>query len=143
MGDLSDVDPVRIARAWLLQRPVVTAALGGPDRVGPYNEPPYPRVVLTDPPGDDRDMLHLIAPLLQIEVLGDFDGSTGKPMLRKIMYKVLAELREIPSRPVEAGDPVITNVASSAGVGWSPLGNGQPRYVTTVRMHGHPSASIA
>lgn len=144
MGNLADVDPVGIARPWLLAQDDVTTELGGPDRVGPYNEPPYPRVVLTDPPGDDRDLTHLIGPLLQVEVYGDPDGTPGKPVLRRCMYTVLQALARIPEQQTEPGEPVITAVRSTGGGGWSPIrvaGGDQPRYIATVRLFGHPATT--
>ncbi|GAA3471042.1 hypothetical protein [Nonomuraea roseola] len=42
--DLSRADPVPAILAWLRAHPAVTAALGGPDRVGAYSEEPYPRL---------------------------------------------------------------------------------------------------
>lgn len=138
MGELFEVDPIGLARPWLLQREAVTFALGGPDRVLPKNEPPYPCVVLTDPPGNDRDLTHLLAPLLQIEVLGDLDGTPGKPALRRILYIVLSELKLMAEQDFAPWDTVVTNVGSTGGGGWSPLPNGQPRYLATVQIHAHP-----
>lgn len=143
MGALRDVDPVAIARAALMADQALSALLGGPgrvgDAVGPDNEPPYPRLRLTDPPGDDRGLTHLIAPLLQVEALGDLDGSPGKPALRALLYDALQVLVAIPTVPTLPGQPVITRVVSTGGGGWSPLPNGQPRYLATVRLYGHPA----
>lgn len=137
MGDLTDVDPVAVARAFLLTRSAVTEALGG-DQIGSHNEPPYPCVVLSDPPGNDRFMRHLIAPLLQIEVLGDMDGSPGKPALRRVLYRILQELATLPEHPCVPGQPVVTDVVTSGGGGWVPMPTGQPRYLATVQMFMHP-----
>lgn len=138
MGHLTEVDPVATARTWLLSRQAVTDALGGPDRVGPVNEPPYPCVRLTDPPGSDRSLRHLIAPLLQVEVYGDMDGSPGKPVLRRILYTVLEELAALPDQPTAPGESVVTAVISTGGGGWTPEPTGQPRYIATVQMFMHP-----
>ena len=140
MGHLTRADPVAAARAWLLTRTTVSTALGGTGRVGSHNEPPYPCVVLTDPPGNDLTLRHLIAPILQIEVLGDMDGSPGKPALREILYTVLEELVLLTDTPqTDPTQPVVTAVTSSGGGGWVPMPNGQPRYLATVTMHMHPS----
>lgn len=139
MGDLADVDPVAIARAALLADQRLQDALGDGDRVGPYNRPPYPRLRLTDVSGDDRYLTHLIAPQLQIEALGDVDGSPGKPALRRILYIALQVLVAIPRTPSLPGEPVVTNVGSTGGGGWSPLPNDQPRYLATVQIHAHPA----
>lgn len=140
MGHLTRADPVAVARAWLLSRQAVTTALGGADRVLADNEPPYPCVVLTDPPGNDRDLRHLIAPMLQIEVMGDMDGSPGKPALREILYTVLEELVVLAeSEQTDPAQPVVTAVTSTGGGGWVPMPTGQPRYIATVQMHMHPA----
>lgn len=142
-GRLSSVDPVAIVRRALVADEGMQAALGGADaihdRVGGENEPPYPRIVLTDPPGDDRDLQHLVAPVVQIEVLGDLDGSPGKPALRALLYDAIEVIAAIPHRLADPGQPIITAVRSSGGGGWSPLPNGQPRYLTTLRLYGHPA----
>lgn len=143
MGDLADVDPVATARTFLLASARVSEVLGGPDRVGAHNEPPYPCVVLTDVPGSDRDLTHLLAPLLQVEVFGDPDGSPGKPALRRILYTVLAELKALREQTFGPGEPVVTDVRSTGGGGWSPEPTGQPRYLATVQMFMHPATTPA
>ena len=144
MGDLADTDVVALARRYLAAHPGVTEALGGEGRVASLNEPPYPRIRLNDPPGDDRLMQHLIAPLLQIDLLGD-PGLTGqKPSLRRAMYTVLQALRELPEKQALgqweriAGEPVVTAVTSTGGGGYVPEPTGQPKYVATVRLYVHP-----
>lgn len=111
--------------------------LGNPEAIGPANEPPYPCIVLTDPPGSDLGLRHLVAPLLQVEALGDPDGSPGKPALRRLLYTVLEELKALPDQRFGPGETVVTEVESSAGGGWSPLPTGQPRYLATVRLYMH------
>lgn len=133
------VDPVAVARSWLISRPAVMAVLGdGENSIGPDNEPPYPYVRLTDMPGNDRNLRHLIGPLVQVEVIGDLDGTPDKPTLRAILYLVLGELAVLPEQPSAPGAPVVTNVVSTGAGGWSPLPTGQPRYLATVQMFMHP-----
>ena len=115
--------------------------LGAPDQVLFDNDGPYPCVVLTDPPGDDRDLQHLVAPILQIEVIGDLDGTVPPATLRRILYTVLARIKELPDQEFAAGEPVVTHVTSAGGGGWVPLPNGQPRYISTVTMFMHPPTS--
>ena len=135
---LVDADPIGAALPYLNAHADVTAALGGAGRVGGTNRPPYPRVLLTDlPGGDDRTLRHLISSLVQVEVLGDLDGSPGKAALRRMLYVVLGALEEWPRVPVGPQDVVVTSVASASGGGWLPLAD-QPRYVGTVRVHLHP-----
>lgn len=139
VGDLARADPLPVVLSWLGGHPVLTDALGGSGRVDGRNEPPYPRVRLLDPTGgSDLGLRWLVAPRIQVEALGDLDGSPGKAELRRICYLTLGALTELPERTAAAGDPVVTAVESAAGGGWSPLPNGQPRYLTAVRVYLHP-----
>ena len=145
MGDLADTDVLALARRFLVAHTGVTEALGGEGRVASLNEPPYPRIRLSDPPGLDRNLKHLIAPILQIEVLGD-PGLTGqKPALRRILYKALQALEGLPEAQATgqweriAGEPVCTFVESTGGGGYVPEPTGQPRYLATVRLYVHPA----
>lgn len=144
MGDLTEADPVAVLRPWILASPEVENVLGGPDRVHAEHRPPYPCVVLTDPPGSDLGLRHLIAPIVQVEVIGDPDGTPGKPALRRALYTVLQRIRDLPdtvqSDPTQA---VVTAVVSTGGGGWSPLPTGQPRYLATVQVYLHPPATTA
>jgi hypothetical protein len=142
-GNLAAADGLAAARVWLLSHPAVTAALGGPDRVGPRNVPPYPRLLLTDGPGgSDRNLRWLIAPLITVAALGDLDGTPGKAELRRILYVALTALAELPDFPTAPGAPVVTQVESAAGVGWSPEPTGQPRYIASVRVFIHPPQGV-
>lgn len=135
---LADADPLPRVLAWLEGHAAVTAALGGPGRVGARNEAPYPRLRLLDVGSDDRGLRWLIAPEVQIEAYGDMDGSPGKAELRRILYVALDALMELPDQPTPADTPVITAVVSARGGGWSPEPSGQPRYLTSVRVYTHP-----
>jgi hypothetical protein len=135
---LVDADPVALAVAYLASHPDVTAAHGATGRVDGRNRQPYPRTVITDPPGSDGALRWLTLPTLQVEVLGDVDGRPGKAVLRRILYTVLGALMDWPSMPVTGAQPVVTDVTSRVGGGWVPLGNGQPRYVATVQIGLHP-----
>ncbi len=135
--DLAGADPVAVALAWLRQHPDVQQVLGN-GQVGGVNQPPYPRLTVLDPPGDDRSLRWLIAPTLTLEALGDLDGRHGKDVLRRLLYTALGALVELPEHPTPPGQPVVTAVTSAGGGGWSPLPTGQGRYLATVRMHMHP-----
>lgn len=137
-ADLARADPLPAVIAWLDAHPAVAGELGGTGRVAGTNEPPYPRLRLTDPPGDDRQLRWLMAARLRVEALGDLDGSPGKAALRRVLYVALGALKELPDQPANAGGVVITEVVSSAGGGWSPLASGQPRYLATVSVYAHP-----
>lgn len=139
MGHLTEADPVAVLLPWLQTSEEVTTAFGGPDRVGPYNRPPYPCAVLTDPPGNDRDLRHLIVPLVQIEVLGDPDGTPGKHVLRRCLYAILERIKALPDTVQDDPEkPVVTHVQSTGGGGYLPLPTGQPRYLSTVQVFMHP-----
>jgi hypothetical protein len=146
-ADLAAADALAVARAWLDAHEGVRRALdpvnvaGG--RVGPYNEPPYPRLRLSEAPGDDRDLRWLLAPVLTIEALGDLDGTITPTVLRQIMYAALGALTELPEAEVPPGQPVVTSVRSLSGAVNSPLPTGQERYVTTVQFSIHPPTPTA
>jgi hypothetical protein len=135
VDDLARADPMPRVLSWLSGHPVLADALGGTGRVGAFNEPPYPRLRITDPGGDDRDLRWLISTEVLIEAYGDLDGSPGKAALRRILYLALGALAELPEQP---GSPVITAVRSSRAGGWVPEPNGQPRYLGSVRVFSHP-----
>lgn len=136
--DLAAADPVTVALRALRESADMEQVLGG-GQVGGLNEPPYPRVTVTDTPGgDDRGLRWLIAPELQIEALGDLDGRHGKASLRRIVYTALGVLVEVPEQPTRPGEPVVTAVVSTGAAGWTPLATGQGRYLATVRMYLHP-----
>ncbi len=143
---LQGLDPVALTLPYLTTHPYVVTALGGGDigdHISARNEPPYPHIRLLDPPGNDLDLRHLLAPVMQIEVHGDLDGSHGKPFLRDILYAVLEALVDMPNQPqINPTAPVITAVGSTGGGGWSPEPTGQPRYLATVQIHMHPGAQI-
>lgn len=142
-ADLAAADPLAAARTWLLSHPAVTAALGGPDRVGRRNEPPYPRIVLTDTPGGaDRDLRWLVAPELAVHALGDVDGTPGPAALRRILYITLVALTELPDHAPAPGAPVVTSVVSTSAVGWTPEPTGQPKYSAAVRLYMHPPQPV-
>jgi hypothetical protein len=141
MATLADTDPVVVALRHLRADPAVLALLDGDaERVRGDNVPPYPRVRLLPAPGDDRDLLWLIAPGVQVEALGDLDGSPGPAALRRLLYTCTMSLRRLPDLPPVDGLTVVTNVAVSSPGGFVPLPNTQPRWLSTVQMHLHPRA---
>lgn len=137
--DIVRADPLPRVIQWLSGHAAVVAALGGPDRVGARNVPPYPRLIVTDPPGgDDRYMRWLMSKAVQIEAVGDLDGTPGKAALNTALYTALGVLAELPEEEAPPGGPVVTAVRSAVAGGWSPLPSGQPRYVATVQVFAHP-----
>lgn len=132
-------DPMPRVLSWLSASAELADALGGAGRVGPRNEPPFPRLrVLDVPGGDDRDGVWLAATRVQVEAYGDLDGSPGKAELRRILYLAIGVLAQLPDQP--GGDPVITAVRSAQAGGWSPEPTGQPRYVASVTVWAHPAS---
>lgn len=138
--DIVRADPLPRVLAWLSGHAAVTAALGGTGRVGARNVPPYPRLIITDPPGgDDRQLLWLMSKAVQVEAVGDLDGTPGKAALNAILYTALGVLVDLPDQPTPSGGPVITAVRSSVAGGWSPLPSGQPRYIAQIQVFAHPT----
>jgi hypothetical protein len=86
-ADLAAADPVSVVVA-RLRRPGdtrVRAELGlGPDddasaHIGSRNVPPYPRLIISDPPGgSNRGLRWLMSPSVQVEAVGDLDGRPGE-----------------------------------------------------------------
>ncbi|MFD9947705.1 hypothetical protein ACFWYW_46435 [Nonomuraea sp. NPDC059023] len=140
MTGLPDADPLPPVIAHLTGHPAVTAALGGPGRVGDGNDPPYPRLRVTDPPGGRENLrTRVVGQRIQIEALGTLDGpALGKKALRDILYTALQALLELPEAPAGTGQTVITEVESAAGGGYVPLADGRPRYVAVVTVTAHP-----
>lgn len=143
VDDLALADPLPRVMSWLGAHSAVTAALGGAERVGMFNEPPFPRLrVLDVPGGSDGQLRWLVATNVQLEVYGDLSGAPGKAALRRALYVALGALRELPDQAAPAGGPVITEVRSSTSGAWSPEPSGQPRYVASVLVYSHPLPSV-
>lgn len=141
--DLVDADPVAVVLAYLNSHAAVTEVLGGPDRISDRNEPPYPHLGVTDTSGgSDRDLRWLIAPEITLTLWGDLDGSPSKAALRRIFYRILQALRDMPGVAAEPGQPVVTHVQSTGAGGWSPEPTGQPRYLGRVQVYMHPPAEL-
>lgn len=140
MAELPDVDALAVGavRARVAE---VRHLADDAERVrGDGPRPPYPMVVLgTTTAGDDGDLRWRVAPELLVEAWGDPDGRPGKAALREVLYDTLAVLASLPEQDYGPGEAVVTNVASSAGGGWSPDPTGQPRWVAAVRITAHPA----
>lgn len=138
--DLARADPLPRIISWLGTHPAVTEVLGGTGRVSARNEPPFPHLRVTDPPGgDDRSLRWLMSSAVQVEAMGDLDGTPGKAVLRQVLYTALGALVELPEQDTPEQGPVITAVRSSVAGGWSPLPNGQPRYLAILQVYSHPT----
>jgi hypothetical protein len=135
---LADTDAVAAVVAHLANHERVTAALGGEGRVRATNEPPYPRLRVTPATGSDRDLLWLVAPAVQIEALGDLDGTITPTDLRRILYIALGACKEMPDRLYGYGEPVVTDIRSGGAGGRADLPTGQYRWLSTIQVFIHP-----
>lgn len=130
-------DPVARVLAYLRNHPVVAPMVGGAAGVGGRNAPPYPRIVVSDPPGPTLGSARrIVTSVAQIEALGDVQGFPGRAVLKPIAYAVIDALRDLPDIPTADGDPVITWVDFGA-LGYSPLPNGQGRYLFRATLTSH------
>lgn len=139
-----DTDTTRIGDADVVAR--VVSYLPGhprlpgvtPEQVGGQNQPPYPRFVVTDPPGASiGDARWVLTSVVQVEVLGDTSTTMSRAVLKSLAYGAVDALRMLPEQAHDPAWPVITNV-SMTPPGWSPLGTGQPRYVFRATITSHP-----
>lgn len=142
MADIVDADPVPVVVACLSAHQGLRELLGDGDRVTALNEPPYPHIQVIDTPGGwDRDLRWLYAPEVTLKAFGDFDGTPGKAMLRKVLYTALQALRDLPDQPVQPGQPVVTGFEFLGAGGWTPEPTGQPCYSARPRIWLHPPQS--
>lgn len=133
---LSKADPTARVVAFLSAPDALAAS--GAKVVGATNEPPYPCVVVSDPPGGDAGLgRHLISTTLLFEVLGSRDETIGRSAVKAVAFATIDLLRTLHEQPYDPDWPVITNVTFSTP-GWSPLPTGQPRYTFRATVHSHP-----
>ncbi|AKN68766.1 hypothetical protein QR97_02165 [Streptomyces sp. PBH53] len=137
--ELADADPVSAILAWLQKHPRVTTALGGPGRVSGIAEAPWPHLRVTHGPGGDlRDLTWATTPEVTLEAYGDPGGWPGQAELRRILLTCAAAATEIAEAPHEPGQPVISGVRPSGTLVWSPLVDGQPRWLLGLLVTLHP-----
>src|SRR5947208_1042834 len=104
-----DADPVAYVLAYLRAHQGLQAVLGA-GRVGAANQPPYPALSLTDPPGGDTRNGCLVNTQLLLELFGDPDATQGRGTLRPIMLTACRALLELPHAPRLPGALVVTQV---------------------------------
>ncbi|CAL9326842.1 hypothetical protein [Streptomyces sp. SudanB91_2054] len=137
--ELADADPVSVILAWLLKHPVAADALGGPGRVSGIAEGPWPHLRVTHGPGGDlRDLTWGITPEVTLELYGDPGGWPGQAELRRILLRCVLAVKELEEAPYVPGQPVISGVNPSGLLVWSPLVDGQPRWVMNLLVTLHP-----
>ncbi|MFG2795747.1 hypothetical protein [Streptomyces pseudovenezuelae] len=136
---LADADPVSALLLWLQQSAEVADALGGPGRVSGIAEAPWPHLVIGHGPGGDlRDFRWATAPEVTLEVHGDPGGWPGKAELRRILVRCAQVAQSIVEAPHKPGQPVINGVKPSGLLLWSPLVDGQPRWLLNLAVTLHP-----
>jgi hypothetical protein len=137
--ELADADPVSVLLAWLQEHPRVTEALGGPGRVSGIHEAPWPHLRLTHGPGGDlRTLTWGTQPEVTLEAYGDPGGWPGQSELRRIILQCAGAAAELPEAPVSPGQPVVSGVQPSGTFLWSPLADGQPRWLLGLLVTLHP-----
>jgi hypothetical protein len=143
--DLAAADPVAVVVARLRGSDKVKTELGFTadddvdDHIGLRNVVPYPRLIVSDPPGGSlRGLRWLMSPIVQVEAVGDLDGRPGAAALRRLLLVALQEVAGVPETPSMPGEPVVTNIGADGSLGWVPLPNGQPRYLSSVQVFLHP-----
>lgn len=136
---LADADPVSVLLAWLQQSAAAADALGGPGRVSGMAEAPWPHLAIGHGPGGDlRDLQWATAPEVTLEAYGDPGGWPGKAELRRILIRCANAAQEIVEAPHTPGLLVINGVKPSGLLVWSPLVDGQPRWLMNLSVTLHP-----
>ncbi|MFF7838769.1 hypothetical protein ACFZC6_08135 [Streptomyces ossamyceticus] len=136
---LADADPVSVILAWLQEHPEVADALGGPGRVSGIEEAPWPHLVIGHGPGGDlMDLNWRIAPEVTLEVYGDPGGWPGKAELRRILLRCAKATQDLVEAPHVPGRPVVSGIKPSGLLVWSPLVDGQPRWLMNLSVTLHP-----
>lgn len=137
--ELADADPVSEVLAWLTQHPKVAEALGGPGRVSGIAEGPWPHLSVGHGPGGDlRGLVWATSPEVQLEVYGDPGGWPGRGELRRVLLLCAAAAKELVEAPHTPGRPVISGIRPSGLLIWSPLVDGQPRWLLSLSVTLHP-----
>lgn len=137
--ELANADPVSSLLAWLQQHPRVAEALGGPGRASGISEAPWPHLRVTHGPGGDlRTLTWATEPEVTLEVYGDPGGWPGQAELRRIILRCATAAVEMPEAPHVPGQPVISGVRPSGTLLWSPLVDGQPRWILGLLVTLHP-----
>ncbi|MEU3652841.1 hypothetical protein AB0E67_08300 [Streptomyces sp. NPDC032161] len=114
-------------------------ALGGPNRVSGISEAPWPHLRVTHGPGGDlRTLTWATEPEVSLEVYGDPGGWPGQAELRRIILACAAAAMELPDAAHTPGQPVINGVRPSGSILWSPLVDGQPRWLLGLLITLHP-----
>jgi hypothetical protein len=79
-----------------------------------------------------------ISPEVTLEAYGDPGGWPGKAELRRILLRCAQAAQELGEAPHVPGQPVISGIKPSGLLVWSPLVDGQPRWVMNLSVTLHP-----
>lgn len=132
---LARADPVARIVSFLADSPALAAL--GCTNVSADNTPPYPCLVVSDPPGGSAGRgLHLISTVVQIEACGSPDGTIPRSVVKACALTAIDVLRTLPEQAYDPQWPVITELLFSTP-GWSPLPNGQSRYLFRATVYSH------
>ena len=136
---VADADPVSALLLWLQKHPRVAEALSGPGHVSGISEGPWPHLRVTHgSSGDMRTLTWATEPEVTLEVYGDPGGWPGQAELRRITLICAAAATELPEAPHSPGQPVVSGVRPSGMLLWSPLIDGQPRWILGLLVAVHP-----
>lgn len=135
----ADADPVSAVLSWLQKHPAVVEALGGPGRVSGIAEAPWPHLRITHGPGGDlRTLTWATEPEVTLEVYGDPGSWPGQAELRRILLVCANATMELTEAAPARGRPVVSGVRPSGTLLWSPLVDGQPRWLMGLLIALHP-----
>jgi hypothetical protein len=141
---LADLDPVAAVVFWLREgyQPLVdrlaASATGEGPQVGAVDVPPYPRLRIDDVNVSLRDVRHLVAVDLRIEVLGELvTGAPGKPELSRLAVATVEALTALCEQPAVRG-VTFTGILNPT-TGHSALATGQERYLVNCTLYCHGS----
>lgn len=135
MGELYDADPVSAVLAHFWQDQTVLDACGGADHISGQIEAPWPHIVVSPGAGGSlRDMTAVIEPDVLVEVVGPPDGTVGSAALWRIAMICAVSAKKMPERDHAAGQPVVSLVRITGGLGKQPLTSGQTRWSLTLSV---------
>lgn len=134
MAEFVDLpDPVAVLYDFFTDHPAVTELLGGPGHVSGLIEAPWPHLAVTEAPqGDLRGLVWSAEYEVTLDLVGDPVGAPGQAELWRMMMRLAQIAASMPDEPATPGEPVVSRVVPSGTAAYTPLTNGQPRYVMGV-----------
>ena len=139
MAGLETADPVAVVGAWLEQHPRVLAAFGTDEHISGIVEAPWPHLRVTlGQGGDPGDGKWLHSPEVLLEVYSDPRGQVGQADGWRLAILAQAAAVELELADYTPGDPVVAAVAPTTSPQYTPLTNGQHRWVCGVKVTLHP-----